>query len=244
MIFNGCSSITLAVERVLSISSDINDNLLHQALSIFENRFGDREKTGMLGDYCLVKSGFAFKSSWWTNEGVKVVKIGSISQDNLNLEDCSYVSSDIGKLASEFMLQSGDLVIAMTGATIGKFTMIPLINEPLYANQRVGKFFLGDDPIKKLPFIYCLLKNKEVYNEILNRGQGSAQPNISSNDIMTVPCAIPSSKEIDDFNNDTKAFFELIIRNQAEIQNLIKLRNELLPKLMTGEIDLSNIEIE
>ena len=198
----------------------------------------------MLGDYCLVKSGFAFKSSWWTNEGVKVVKIGSISQDNLNLEDCSYVSSDIGKLASEFMLQSGDLVIAMTGATIGKFTMIPLINEPLYANQRVGKFFLGDDPIKKLPFIYCLLKNKEVYNEILNRGQGSAQPNISSNDIMTVPCAIPSSKEIDDFNNDTKAFFELIIRNQAEIQNLIKLRNELLPKLMTGEIDLSNIEIE
>ena len=65
----------------------------------------------------------------------------------------------------------------MTGATLGKFAIVPQINEPLLVNQRVGKFFLGDNPIEKLPFLYCTLKQSEVITEIINRGQGSSQAN-------------------------------------------------------------------
>ena len=82
-----------------------------------------------------------------------------------------------------------------------------------------------------------------MYGEVVNRGQGSAQPNISASDIMSIPCVIPSQDAINDFNNMSQPLFDLIIRNQRENQNLSELRNALLPKLMSGELDVSNIEI-
>ena len=110
-------------------------------------------------------------------------------------------------------------------------------------NQRAGKFFLGDNPIEKLPFIYCTLKQPDVYYEIVNRGQGSAQPNISASDIMSIPCVIPSKKDINKFNETIQPLFDLIISNQRENHQLSSLRESLLPKLMSGEFDVSDIDL-
>lgn len=131
----------------------------------------------------------------------------------------------------------------MTGATIGKFAMVPYSSEVLLVNQRVGKFFLGNNPVEKLPFIYCTLKQPEVYAEVVNRGQGSAQPNISASDIMSIPCVIPSQDAINNFNDMSQPLFDLIISNQRENRQLSELRNALLPKLMSGELDVSDIEL-
>ena len=221
----------------------INNNLLEQALILYATRFSSLDKNSCIGNYCAVKSGFAFKSSWWTNSGVKVIKIGSINQDNLNLLECSYINEDKADKAKDFVVQAGDLLIAMTGATIGKFAMVPYSSEVLLVNQRVGKFFLGNNPVEKLPFIYCTLKQPEVYSEVVNRGQGSAQPNISASDIMSIPCAIPSQEAINIFNNTALPLFDLIISNQRENQQLSELRDTLLPKLMSGDLDVSNIDI-
>ena len=92
-----------------------------------------------------------------------------------------------------------------------------------------------------MPFIYCQLKQPEVTNEIINRGQGSAQPNISATDIMTIPCVIPKTMEINVFNKMTTPMFEQIILKQLENQRLTEVRDTLLPKLMSGELDVSNI---
>ena len=227
----------------IALNDRINNNLLEQALTLYATHFFSVDKNGCIGDYCAVKSGFAFKSSWWTNNGVKVIKIGSINQDNLNLLECSYVDEDKADKAKDFVVKAGDLLIAMTGATIGKFSMVPYSSEVLLVNQRVGKFFLGNHPVKKLPFIYCTLKQPEVYNEVVNRGQGSAQPNISASDIMSIPCVIPSQDVINDFNDAAQPLFDLIISNQRENQQLSELRNTLLPKLMSGELDVSNIDL-
>lgn len=221
----------------------LNNNLLEQALTLYSTQFATFDRNGCIGDYCSIKSGFAFKSSWWTHNGVKVIKIGSINQDNLNLLECSYVDKDKIDKAKDFKVGAGDLLIAMTGATIGKFAMVPYSSEILLVNQRVGKFFLGDNPVKKLPFIYCTLKQPEVYCEIVNRGQGSAQPNISASDIMSIPCVIPSKETINKFNDIVQPLFDLIISNQQENQQLSELRDSLLPKLMSGEIDVSCIDI-
>ena len=231
------------LEQKINNNEAINNNLLEQALTLYATQFSSLELNGCIGDYCSVKSGFAFKSSWWTNSGIRVIKIGSINQDNLNLLECSYVDEDKADKAKDFVVKAGDLLIAMTGATIGKFAMVPYSSEMLLVNQRVGKFFLGNNPVEKLPFIYCTLKQPEVYGEVVNRGQGSAQPNISASDIMSIPCVIPSQDAINDFNNMSQPLFDLIIRNQRENQNLSELRNALLPKLMSGELDVSNIEI-
>ena len=136
----------------------------------------------------------------------------------------------------------GDLLIAMTGATIGKFTMVPKTSETILVNQRVGKFFLGDNPIGRIPFIYSTLKQPEIVSEVINRGQGSAQPNISASDILSIPCVIPNSTEIDDYNQKASPMFELIINNQFENLMLAKTRDSLLPQLMSGELDVSDID--
>ena len=227
----------------IKLNNEINNNLLEQALTMFSTQFAALDRNGCIGDYCSVKSGFAFKSSWWTINGVKVIKIGSINQDNLNLSECSYVDEDKVDKAKDFKVIAGDLLIAMTGATIGKFAMVPYSSDTLLVNQRVGKFFLGNNPVEKLPFIYCTLKQPDVYYEIVNRGQGSAQPNISASDIMSISCVIPSKEAINKFNKTLQPLFDLIISNQRENQQLSTLRDSLLPKLMSGELDVSDIDL-
>ena len=237
------ATILSMIDKKIELNYEINKNLLEQALTLYSTQFATLDRNGYIGDYCSVKSGFAFKSSWWTTTGVKVIKIGSINQDNLNLLECSYVDEDKIDRAKDFKVNAGDLLIAMTGATIGKFAMVPYSSDTLLGNQRVGKFFLGNNSVEKLPFIYCTLKQPEVYYEILNRGQGSAQPNISASDIMSIPCIIPSQDAINDFNGTAQPLFGLIISNQRENQQLSKVRDTLLPKLMSGELDVSDINL-
>lgn len=240
---NKIASILWMIDDKIELNEKVNNNLLEQALTMYSTQFAALDRNGCIGDYCSVKSGFAFKSSWWTTNGVKVIKIGSINQDNLNLLECSYVDEDKVDKAKDFKVTAGDLLIAMTGATIGKFAMVPYSSDTLLVNQRVGKFFLGNNPVEKLPFIYCTLKQPDVYYEIVNRGQGSAQPNISASDIMSIPCVIPSQDAINDFNGTAQPLFDLIISNQRENQQLSEVRDTLLPKLMSGELDVSDIDL-
>lgn len=219
------ASILKSFDDKITLNNAINKNLMEQALTLYTTHFTTLEKNGCIGDYCSIKSGFAFKSSWWTDSGIKVIKIGSINQDNLNLLECSYVDENKINKVNDFKVRAGDLLIAMTGATIGKFAMVPYSSETLLVNQRVGKFFLGNKPVEKLPFIYCTLKQPDVYYEIVNRGQGSAQPNISGSDIMSIPCVIPSKEAIDEFNCINQPLFDLIISNQRENQQLSKIRD-------------------
>ena len=237
------ADILSSLDEKIDKNNEINNNLLEQALTIYSKQFAALDRNGYIGDYCSVKSGFAFKSSWWTTTGVKVIKIGSINQDNLNLLECSYVDEDKIDKVKDFKVNAGDLLIAMTGATIGKFAMVPYSSDTLLVNQRVGKFFLGNNPIEKLPFIYCTLKQPDVYCEIVNRGQGSAQPNISASEIISIPCVIPSKEAINKFNETIQPIFDLIISNQRENHQLSTLRDSLLPKLISGELDVSNIDL-
>jgi type I restriction enzyme S subunit len=238
------AAVLLSLDDKIELNNRINQNLEQQAQAIFKSWFVDKyEKNGIIGDYCTIKSGFAFKSSWWQNEGTKVIRIEDIEQGYLSLETCAHVSNDKIEIAKDFIVQGGDLVIAMTGATIGKFSMIPKTQDPILVNQRVGKFFLGDNPIEKVPFIYCTLKQDEILTEFINRGQGSAQPNISTGDILSIPCWIPEQQEIDNFNQTVQPMFDVIVSNQQENQKLISLRDTLLPKLMSGEIDVESVKI-
>ena len=238
------AEILSSLDDKIELNNKINANLEQQAQALFKSWFVDsKEQNGIIGNYCSVKSGFAFKSSWWQDSGIKVIRIGDIEQDNLEFDSCAHVSDDKVLPAKDFIVKGGDLVIAMTGATIGKFSLIPNTDETILVNQRVGKFFLGNNPIEKVPFIYCTLKQEQVISEIINRGQGSAQPNISTGDILSIPCWIPEKSQIDEFNKLTKPMFETIISNQQESRKLSKLRDILLPKLMSGEIDADKLKI-
>jgi type I restriction enzyme, S subunit len=95
-----------------------------------------------LGLYAKVKSGYAFKSSWWKHNGVPVIKIKDIQDNTVNLSQLDCVDISNANKAIDFKVVAGDLLIAMTGATTGKIAIVPIADDML-VNQRVGKFFSG-----------------------------------------------------------------------------------------------------
>ena len=187
-------------------------------------------KVGTIGDYAKLKSGFAFKNSWWQNDGIPVIKIQNISSGNLNLEQCSFVSEDKYNIAENFRVNGGDLLITLTGS-LGKFTIVPKLDKDALVNQRVGKFFLGEEPVKKLPFLYGILN--ELKDLIVSLANGSVQQNISPTDVENVKIIFPNDKILNKYNNLMQDIFYKIIFNQKENKKLSNIRDSLLPKLMT-----------
>lgn len=179
----------------------------------------------MLSNIATMKSGFAFKSDWWQPTGVPVIKIANID-NSLNMEVCSFVSNDKIDIAKEFIANQGDIVFAMTGATLGKFCIVPKHDGTYLVNQRVGKFFIKNN---NLPFLYCTLKAKKVFESIINLGSGSAQPNISAIDINNLLVKYNKTL-VEKFNNQLNPIFNKIINNTYTIQKLNKLKHLYLKK--------------
>jgi type I restriction enzyme S subunit len=190
-----------------------------------------------VGDVAKVKSGFAFKSEWWQDNGIPVIKIKDIQNNTVNLTGLFYVSKENADKAKQFYVSAGDLLIAMTGATIGKTALVPYCNL-MTVNQRVGKFFLGDNPQNKVAFLFCLFLQSHIQEQIITIGSSNAaQPNISPFDIEKIKIVYNESV-INEFNQKVQPCISLILKLQQQNQNLIKQRDLLLPRLMNGTIEI------
>lgn len=204
----------------------------------FENGLPEGWKIKKIGDIAQIKSGYAFKSEWWADEGVPVIKIKDIQNNTIDFSDLSRVSKEHALLAKQFFVTEGDLLIAMTGATIGKLALVPFSSERLVVNQRVGKFFLGDNPVATAPFLYCTLQQNWIQEMIIMiAGSNAAQPNISPFDIEKIK-VVYSEKIVDVFNERASKFIKQILLLQKRNQNLAKQRDLLLPRLMSGKLEV------
>lgn len=186
--------------------------------------------------------GFAYLSKDFKKDG----KFGLIKIKNL---DNSFVDiENVDKLDVEkekFKLFGGDLLLAMTGAKIGKIGLIPNVSRPIYLNQRVGKFVHNNKLITNNFLIYTIAKSYLFQKYIKNISlSSSAQPNISGSQIEDYPMILPSEHILIKFNDIVEPLFELFLRLQQKNQNLRKTRDLLLPKLISGEIDVSKLEIQ
>jgi len=189
------------------------------------------------GTYAKSVGGFAFKSEWWVPDGIPVIKIKDINYDcTLSILGCSCVSEDIYQIANSYEALPGDVVIAMTGATIGKFGIVPKIDKPILVNQRVAKFELGNKPLQKLPFLINSLNQDYFRQSIFSIASGAAQPNISSEQIDSIPLILPNDKLIELFNSTLSSSYEKLLGVFQENQKLSHLRDWLLPMLMNGQV--------
>jgi len=194
-------------------------------------------KLGCFGEYVKVKGGYAFKSSWWTEEGLPVIKIKDINEDyTLSIENCSYVNKDKYESAKNYEAFPGDVVIALTGATIGKYGVVTKSEKPVLVNQRVGLFKLGNEPLIKLPFLINSLNQEYFRKTVFVIANGAAQPNISTDQIDEIPLILPQNKILENFNNKCSSFYGTILNNQTENKELSSLRDWLLPMLMNGQV--------
>lgn len=233
------------VEDRIELKRRINDNLTEQCSVDYNlmlngyttesEELPDGWSKGSIGSYCDVKSGFAFKSEWWTTDGYKVIKIANIVNNTIDLDSCDCVIAEHAKKANNFYVQSGDILIAMTGATTGKIGIVPLCDELIVVNQRVGKFFLGDKPIEKVPFLYSTLLYSKVVCHLQPDGTaGSAQDNLSADNIKDVAIVLPEQIVIDTFNQQHIPHIKTIMSNCAEIRVLNKLAETVLQTLLSS----------
>ena len=190
-----------------------------------------------IGKYVSIRSGYAFKSEWWQETGYRVVKIKDISNNTIELSELGYVEPDKTKKASEFKLNKNDIVIAMTGATIGKIGLVPEVDD-LYTNQRVGKFFPKECIAKKTGFLFCYYTQSKVLEEILAvSSSSSAQPNISGKQLESFE-VVANEEFINKFNGLVEPYLDKINVLRKQMFILKEARDRLLPKLMSGEVEV------
>src|SRR3989338_4710976 len=143
-----------------------------------------------LGNVTNVIPGFAFKSSDFLDVGKPILKIKNIQSDFLiSLENCDHVKNEVfkNKNLNKYKIAPKEILVAMTGATIGKVGRFTL-NREVYLNQRVALFRcknINND------YLWALLRSSK-YQEILkNLGNGTAQANMSSSQIEKIEIEIP-----------------------------------------------------
>lgn len=190
-----------------------------------------------IGKYVSIRSGYAFKSEWWQETGYPVVKIKDITNNTIELSELGYVEPDKTKKALEFKLNKNDIVIAMTGATIGKIGLVPEVDN-LYTNQRVGKFFPKECINDKTGFLFCYYTQSKVLEEILAvSSSSSAQPNISGKQLESFE-VVGSEEFINKFNDLVEPYLDKINDLRKQMFILKEAKDRLLPKLMGGEIEV------
>lgn len=236
-------------ERIAGILSSLDDKidllgrqnttLEAMAETFFLKWFSGKDYNSTIEQLIYIQNGYAFKSQDFKEIGTNgVVKIKNISGGIINIATTDYIDNQIAStIHPKFKISSGDILIAMTGAEIGKLGIIPSTDKDLWLNQRVG---LLAEKYKGAKYLaYLQLKSDFGQDYIENTATGSAQPNISGNGIEK--CGFPKLRELDIIKHSNKIgeLYDKVIFNLGQINILTQVRNTLLPKLMNGEITVN-----
>ena len=229
------SGILKSLDDKIAANTEVNKNLQEQAQSLYENLIADDQASTLVSladlmDYAGGSQPPASEFIFEEREGyVRFVQIRDYDNDS----HITYIPiSSRNKLCEEH-----DIIIARYGASLGR--ICAGINGAY--NVALAKVF------PKLPhyreFLRCYLSSRTFYEGINNRGGRSAQAGFNQSDINSFLLAVPSDEKLHQFESIASALFEQRLNLQLETQELSELRDTLLPKLMSGEIDTSAIDI-
>ena len=177
---------------------------------------------------CKFQNGFAFKSSTFKADGTAVIRITNIQNGVIDLKKVVYIDrNDYNRNLTKYEIVRGDLLIAMSGATTGKIG-IHKSDGVVLLNQRVGKF----EPLKNLDKSYLFYFLSTKVEESLAISAGSAQPNLSTEQIKSFPIPIPLLEEQKQIVEILDKAFSLIEQAKAHIeQNRINAKELFQSKL-------------
>ena len=167
-----------------------------------------------------LRHGHQFRSYDFTEDGIKIVKITQIKGNgNMDISSCSFV--DINRI-DEFqgdIIMKGDILIALTGATIGKIARCNS-HEVLLQNYRVGNFFSKNEKKLCRNYLYQFLRSNYFFHQILARQTQSAQQNIGKDEINSMNLFLPSIEEQKAIAKVLTAFDDKIELLQAQNKTL------------------------
>ena len=195
-----------------------------------------------LGEVCNFENGFAFSSDNYCSQGVPLIRISNIQNSKIDLKDVVFVDKIVDE---KFIVEKGDLLIAMSGATTGKMGNYTF-KEKAYLNQRVGNIRIKAESIlyPKYRDFFMLTKS----NDVLKMAYGGAQPNISGKMIESLLLPLPPLSEqrrIVEKIEELLALVDDLETNKIDLQSYIKqAKSKVLEMAIRGELVPQNPEDE
>lgn len=186
-----------------------------------------------LSDVCNFESGYAFSSDDYKDKGTPLVRISNIQDGLVSLDNCVYIEGDIDK---RFIINNGDLLIAMSGATTGKMGVYQY-DCPALLNQRVGNIKVNTSLLLQKYRDYFMQSQGDL---ILKLSYGGAQPNVSAKIISDLFIPIPSLNEQEKIVAEIEKWFGFIdeIENgKIELESHIKkTKSKILDLAISGKL--------
>lgn len=200
---------------------------------------GSKWKRAPISKIAILRHGYQFRDYDFVEEGIDVIKIGQVgSKGKVDLSKSSKIA--ISRL-SEFkgiQLKNGDVLMALTGATLGKTAIVKNIDKPLVQNYRVGYFDpINSEQINKL-FLYYQLTSEFIQNEILGFVNAGAQGNIGKADFEKIQIAFPSLPQQRKIAKILSTCDAVIEKTEAAIAKYQAIKQGMMQDLFTRGIDL------
>lgn len=226
-----------------------NKNLLYIADTIFKNEFLKEclylgvipidwklKTLDKISDVGIGKTP-PRKENWWFSEekGIKWISIKDLGNSGIYIfETSEFLTEDAIKKFNVKLIPK-DTVILSFKLTVGR---LGITTEEMVTNEAIAHFKLDENCGISKEYLYLYLKN---FNYEGLGSTSSIAKAINSKIVKKIPIYIPPKSKMNEFDTLFKGLFDKIKVNQLEIIKLQKLRDTLLPKLMSGEIDVSKI---
>ena len=235
-----------AFDDKIALNDRINKNLEQQAMALFKSWFIDYEpfggqlptiwKSGVLGDFVEIKRGGSPRpiQNFLSDSGLHWLKISDatcISSPFIN-EIKEYIIED--GLKKTVFLKAGNLVLS-NSATPG----LPKILDIDTCIHDGWLYF----PSSKFSIEYLYLYFRHIRDNLVALGNGSVFTNLKTDILKNYPTNLPTGDVLSKFDEVIKPMFSMILSKTRESKRLMEIRDSLLPKLMSGELDVSDIDL-
>ena len=231
-----------AIAEVLSSLDDKIDLLTRQNNTLedlgqaffrkwFVEDADEKLKKYPLSELMVIQNGFAFRSRDYQDAGkYKIVTIKNVQDGFIDTSGTTFLNQLPVGMPDYVLLTIGDVLISLTG-NVGRVGIV--VEDNLLLNQRVAK--ISPYNPEYLPFLYFYFRNETTREYLINLAHGTAQANLSP--IETLKTEVSFSKTlIKKYSELFMPMYQKIIKNKQQIIVLQKLRDTLLPKLISGEI--------
>ena len=236
------------INNKIENNAAINNNLEQQAQVIYNHQTNNSPHKEPLSNFIKIKHGYAFKGEHISTDdnGVVLVTPGNFCIGGGFKENkCKFFTSDY---LDDYVLKAGSLVVTMTDLskeadTLGYSALIPYSSQRIYLhNQRIGLVEQTNTTIP-LSYVYWYMRSYEYHMGIVGSASGSTVKHTSPGRILEQLIPIPNEEDLECNITVLDNINASISRNNTENIQLQMLRDTLLPKLMSGELDVSNIDI-
>ena len=227
-----------AIDDKIELNNKINNNLEQQASVLVRQYCESLTSSVELGTVLSFENGFAFQSSSYHEKGkYRIITIKNVQDGRIDAQGAACIDDIPPRMKQGCFLTIGDVLLSLTG-NVGRVGIV--CENDLLLNQRVAKLIPKD--IRTLPLLYFYFRLPTTKISLETISKGTAQQNLSP--IETLKLEIPyETKQALELSNLLQPIFDTIYQKNIENIQLSEIRDSLLPKLMSGELDVSDIEI-